>query len=174
MKIYEKIIYRQLYTFFDNILSKSQCGFRKGFSAQHCIIVMLEKWRRSIDNKGCSGVLLTDLSKAFDCLCHELFIAKLEAYGLSYNSLMFIDSYLRNRFQRVRVNSSYSKWSEILSGVPQGSILGPLLFNIYLCDLFLFVTENIANYADDNSPYANEKDIDSVIKKLEDDTNALY
>ena len=97
-KIYEKILYNQLYTYFDDVLSNSQCGFRKGFSAQHCIIVMLEKWRKSIDNKACSWVLLTDLSKAFDCLCHELFIAKLEAYGLYYNSLKFIDSYLGNRY----------------------------------------------------------------------------
>ena len=172
-KIYEKILYRQLYTYFDHILSVSQCGFRKGFSAQHCIIVMLEKWKKSVDKKGSSGVLLTDLSKAFDCLSHELLIAKLEAYGLSYSSLKFIDSYLRNRFQRVRVNSSYSKWSEILSGVPQGSILGPLIFNIYLCDLFFCLSEDIANYADDNSPYATEKDIDTVIKTLEGETKAL-
>ena len=173
LKIYEKVLYNQLYTFFDSILSILQCGFRKAFSTQHCIIVMLEKWKKSVDNKGCSGILLTDLSKAFDCLCHDLLIAKLEAYGVSYKSLKFIDSYLKERYQRVRVNSNYSKWSEILSGVPQGSILGPLLFNIYLCDLFMFVTPNISNYADDNSPYANDKDTESVIKTIEDDAKAL-
>ena len=110
---------------------------------------MLEKWRAALDRKGFCGVLLTDLSKAFDCLSHELLIAKIDAYGFDYISTKLIYSYLTSRYQRVRINSSFSTWSEILFGVPQGSILGPTLFNIYLIDLFLF-TENddIANFAD--------------------------
>ena len=140
------------------------CGFRKGYNAQHCLLVMLEKWRTSLDKKGCSGVLLTDLSKAFDCLSHDLLIAKLAAYGFDYNSIKLLYSYLTNRHQRVRLNSNYSTWSEIITGVPQGSILGPLLSNIYLSDLFLFTEDSdIANYADDNSPYACNADYISVI-----------
>ena len=89
---------------------------------------------------------------AFDRLSHELLIAKLEAYGLDYTPLKLMHSYLNDRYQRVRVNSKYSSWSEIICGVPQAQ------FNIYLSDLFLFVSPNIANYADDSSPYATSTD----------------
>ena len=167
-KIYERILYNQLYNTFDNILSISQCGF----SSQHCLIVMLEKFKESIDRKECCGALLTDLSKAFDCLSHDILIAKLEAYGFDYISLKLMHSYL-NRFQIILVNSKYSLWSEIICGVPQGSILGPLLFNIYLSDLFIFVSPNIVNYADDNSPYATSKDTKSVINHLENEAKSL-
>ena len=158
----------------DSKLSVHQCGFRKGYSAQHCLLVMLEKWKITLDKKGCCGVLLTDLSKAFDCLSHDLLIAKVDAYGFEYMSTKLIYSYLINRHQRVRINSNYSTWSDIITGVPQGSILGPLIFNIYLIDLFLFTDDaDIANYADDNSPYACDLDMDAVILQLEKDSKVL-
>ena len=74
-KIYERCLYNQIQTYFDNILSKYQCGFRKGFNAQHCLVSMIEKWKESVDSGGAFGALMTDLSKAFDCLHHELLIA---------------------------------------------------------------------------------------------------
>ena len=173
-KIFERLLFCQINDFMDSKISKYQCGFRNFFSAQHCLILMLEKWRTSVDNKGCAGSLLTDLSKAFDCLNHDLLIAKLEAYGFDYLSLNLISSYLSNRYQRVRINSSYSLWSEIITGVPQGSILGPLIFNIYLSDLFLFEMNSvIINYADDNTPLTCDKDMNSVISKLENDSKIL-
>ena len=135
-KIFEKLMFKEISQFFDKIFSKYQCGFRKGFSTQQRLLAMLEKWKRSIDNGKSFGVLLTDLSKAFDCLDHELLIAKLNAYGFHLSALKLIHDYLSNGKQRTKINSTYSKWHEILFGVPQGSILGPLLFNIYLIDLF--------------------------------------
>ena len=111
-----------------------------------------------------------DLSKAFDCLNHELLIAKLSAYGFSTSALRLIHSYLNERKQMVKVNGSFSTWREITIGVPQGSVLGPLLFNIYLNDLFMFVKDaEICNYADDTAIYACDSDIESVVKTLESD-----
>ena len=121
------------------------------------------------------GALLTDLSKAFDWLYHDLLIAKLNAYGFSLPTLRLIHDYLLNRRQRTRTNNSYSKWMEIVLGVPQGSILGPLLFNIFLADLFFIVNStDIANYADDNTPYATANDIDSLIASLEEASESLF
>ena len=157
-KVYERCLYDQIQFYFDKILSKYQCGFRKGYNSQHCLIALIEKWKKSVDNGGAFGALLTDLSKAFDCLSHELLIAKLDAYGFDKKSLTLIFNYLSNRQQRVKINDSYSSWSEILFGVPQGSILGPLLFNIFICDMFYFMADfEIANYADDSTPFCAKK-----------------
>ena len=99
-----------------------------------------------------------DLSKAFDTVNHDLLIAKLEAYGFSVNSLSYIHSYLNKRLQKTNVNNNYSSWKEIFTGVPQGSILSPLLFNIYINDIFLFVDEAfLSNYADDTVLYSIHK-----------------
>ena len=107
---------------------------------------MIEKWRKFLDAGGAFEALLTDLSKAFDCLPHELLIAKLHAYGMDVPSLKLLHSYLTKRKQRVKLNGTYSSWSEILFRVPQGSILGPLFFNIFLYDLFQFFPDvDIAN-----------------------------
>ena len=91
-----------------------------------------------------------DLSKAYDCLLHDLLITKLEAYGLDYGSLNLLLDYLRK--QRTKVGSAYSKWSKIRRGIPQGSILGPLLFNIFINDIFMIIKQSdICNSADDNT-----------------------
>ena len=174
-KIYEKFLYYQLCEFFEDKLSIFQCGFRKGFSAQHCLIPLLEKWKAAVDNNKSFGALLTDLSKAFDCLPHELLVAKLHAYGLDTSSLRVVYNYLKNRKQRLRINTSYSSLSDLLYGVPQGSILGPLLFNIYLTDLFFLIEESdIANYADDCSLYTSGDKSKDVIKALENDSKLLF
>ena len=125
-KVFEICLHKQISDFFDTILSKYQCSFRKGHGAQHCLIALLEKWRESIHRGLEFGILLTDLSKAFDCPPHDLFAAKLFAYGFDDKALHFIYDYLRHRKQRTKIADSYSSWQEILYGVPQGSILGPL------------------------------------------------
>ena len=92
---------------------------------------MIEKWHQSLDKRGHYGALLTDLSKAFDCLSHDLLTAKLHAYGFDMRALRLLHNYFTNRSRRVMINSTFSSWEEILCGLPQGSILGPLLFNIF-------------------------------------------
>ena len=119
------------------------------------------------DNVGAFDALLTDLSKAFDCLPHELLIAKLDAYGFDKSSLKLIHSYLFNRKQRVKINDRYRSWSEISFGVPQGSILGPLLFNILICHMFNLLEDfDIANYADDSTPYCSGRSAGFVVNNL--------
>ena len=113
-KIFEKIICRQLSNHFDNILSKFQCGFRKGYSPQHCLLLMVDKWKKAVDNHKVFGAVLTDLSKAFDCICHDLLIAKLNAYGLSLSSLKPISNDLQNRKQRNKIGSIYRYWAPVI------------------------------------------------------------
>ena len=120
------------------------------------------------DNNKAFRVLLTDLSKGFNCLSHDLLIAKLHAYGLDIDSFN-IQDYLSNRKQRTNVDSFYGSWEAVFSGVPQGSILRPLLFNIFMCDMFLILKGTyFTGYADDNTPFAVRDNKTDVIKASEE------
>ena len=174
-KVFEKCLYKQISSYFDDIFSKYQCGFRKGFGAQHCLIAIIEKWRDSMDKSKFFGAILTDLSKAFDCLPHDLLAAKLSAYGFDNNSTKFLFDYLTNRKQRTKIGQVYSSWDKITSGVPQGSILGPLIFNIDLIDIFYILSNyDIASYADDNMPYVTCETMESLIESLEKISEEIF
>ena len=155
---------KQISFYIDQFLSLYMGGYRKGFSTQQAILSLIEKWKKVIDNKGCGGAILMDLSKAFDTSNHDLSIAKLHVYGFSKESLKLIKGYLTNRWRRTKLITVFSKWTEILLGVTQGSVLGPLLFNIYIKDLF-FLTENtnICNYVDDTTFYTCDSDLNHLI-----------
>ena len=102
-KIYERCLYDQILDIFNDIFSKYQCGFRKNYSTQYALLLMIEKWRESVDSGNVFGALLTDLSKAFDCLPHDLILAKLHAYGFDEMSLKLMHDYLSGRQQRTKI-----------------------------------------------------------------------
>ena len=136
---------------------------------------MTEKFKESIDKGNAFGALLTDLSKAFDCIDHTLLIAKLSAFGVSPLSLKLLYSYLSNRTHQIKINENFNDRTDIEFGVPQGSILGPILFNINMIDLFYKCEDsNVANYADDTTPYSCATDIPSVALELQASATKIF
>ena len=122
-----------MHTYFSNFIPQYQCGFCKGYSAQHCLLAMAEKMKEARYNKTVCAADLTDLSKTFECLLHDVLIAKLHVFGgFDFMSLKVIHAYLNDRIQVTKVGTFYSETLQILYGVPQGSVLGPRLFKVHL------------------------------------------
>ena len=165
---------QQLSDFFDRISSVLLSAFRKRYSCQSVLLNMIEHFKKSLDNGEYVACLSMDLSKAFDCLPHCLTIFKLYSYGVSREACTLIASYLRSRKQRIKLGNSRSDWAELLKGVPQGSILGLLIFNIFLNDIFYFVSNSdLYNYADDNCISVSHKDISVLSAQLENEAQVM-
>ena len=156
-KIYEKVVADQVYHAFAPSLSPNLSGYLTGHSCCTALLKTVEDWRLSLDNREAVATLAIDLSKAFDSVCHGLLLAKLRAYGFTDQALELMSNYLKDRRQRVKLDGIYSDWKPLKVGVPQGSLLGPLLFNIYINDLNLQVTNSsLRLYADDITEYASD------------------
>ena len=133
----------------NNILSSSQHGFRAQHSCQTQLLETIHDWAKSIDNKSSTHAIFLDFSKAFDTVPHQRLILKLERYGIRGHLLDWLRAFLMGRRQRVCINNHYSNWTNVTSGVPQGSVLGPLLFIIYINDIESNIKSKIRLFADD-------------------------
>ena len=167
-KLFEAVLVQQLSLYFDDIFSPYISGFRKKHSCQDVLLHYTENCKKALDNKMVYGSLLTDLSRAFDSLPHGLLIAKLHAYGVCKTSCMLILNYLSERYQRVKLGNVRSDWLELTKGCPQGSLFGPLAYNIFSNDLILLIQDmcDTYNYADDNSIGCGGSSENEFINKL--------
>ena len=142
------------------------CGFRKAHSTKHALFKLFQSWQKELDDGGSVGTILMDLSKAYDCIPHELLIAKLKCYGIGNGSLRLLLDYITNLKQRTKIGSYFSSWCDINTGVLQGSILGPLLFNIFVNDFFSITKSEVCNFADDNTLYSCNKNLEHIFQTL--------
>ena len=159
----------------DPALSKYLARFRQNHNTQQILLRMIESWW-AFQNKGQKiGAILMDLSKALDTLNHKLLFKKLQAYSFDKNLLTFIEIHFINKKQRTKISDSFSKYRRIITGVPQGSILGHLYFNFLINDLFLNIDKStLCNYADNNTLYTWGNDAIAVINKLKQKFSKIF
>ena len=168
-KVYEKVIYNQWPDYSESFLNNILCGFQKAHSMQHALLKLLQSWQQVLDNGGFIGTILMDLLKAYDCIPHNLLIAKLECYGVDKANLGLLLDYITYRKQLTKIDSSFSSWCHINTGVPQESILGPLLFNIFINNFFSTQMSEVCNFADDSTLFCGDKNLDLVFLNLDSD-----
>ena len=149
-------------------------SFQKNHSTHHALLKMIETWKTKLNMSHKVGVIYMDLSKVFDSLNHETLIAKLKCYGLDQHAVELFRSYLSNRYQCCKMNNTLGDWRKIITGVPQGSILGSLLFNIFLNDIFFFLKDaNLGNCGDYSTLYVYNKKSETVICSLRQEFSIL-
>ena len=167
-KIIEKVIHNQTQNFLDdnNILYEFQSGFRKKYSTESCLSFLNDKISKGFDSGLYTGMILIDLQKAFDTIDHDLLLKKMKVLGFSVNVIKWFKSYLSHRNFRVKVNKTLSDDGEITCGVPQGSILGPLLFLLYVNDMPQALSCDLLLYADDSCLVFQDKSINKIENKL--------
>ena len=142
--------------------------FQQSHGAQHAPSRLLQPWQKELHESAYTGTVLMDLSKAYGYVPHDLVFSKFEAYDFDNISLKLFHSYFSNRKQRVKIGSAISEWIDILTGIPQGSILGPLIFNIFINDLIMFIEKtDICNFADHNTLYKSSPSLSVVLNCLE-------
>ena len=172
----EKHVHSVLYSYLikHSLLSSSQSGFRRLHSCETALINIMDSWMEAIDKGKLIGTIFLDLSKAFDLVDHDILLHKLRIYGLSSNAHQWFKSYLTDRKQCTYIEGVYSAQGNLTCGVPQGSVLGPLLFLIHLNDLDLFLTHAKADmYADDTSFHVSGKNIEEINKRLNKDAGIV-
>ena len=161
-KIFEKIIFNSLYNYLNtnNLITRNQSGFRPGDSTTNQLTYLVNEIHEAFEDKNSLEVraVFLDISKAFDKVWHTGLIFKLRQNGVSGSLLRLFESYLHNRHQRVVINGSHSEYLPVESGVPQGSVLGPLLFLVYINDLEKNIKSNIKFFADDTMLFSVVKD----------------
>jgi hypothetical protein len=168
----EKIIRDTLMSHMEenNFFTVHQHGFRKGRSCVTQLIEVVEKWSEELDNHNSIDTIYLDFQKAFDTVPHKRLMHKLKGYGISGNLLHLIEDFLHDRKQRVLLNGAHSAWSTVTSGIPQGSVLGPILFTIYINDLTDVIENMVKLVADNTKVYAavnNTDEIDSLQSDIE-------
>jgi len=173
-KVFEAVVRDEVLKFLDkyNLIKDSQHGFRKGRSCLTNLLLFLDQVLRSVDEGTCVDIVFLDLAKAFDKVPHGRLLEKLRKHGIGGKILAIIGDWLRGRRQRVCIKGEQSTWEEVWSGVPQGSILGPLLFLIFINDLEDSISGNVFKFADDTKIFRQVRDVQDNIS-MQADLNRL-
>ena len=174
-KVIEKIVQKQLMNFLDEnkLLSTRQFGFRAKMSTELAATLLLDDVRKNVDKGKLVGAVFIDLSKAFDTISHSKVLTKLPSYGIDGKELRWFEDYLFNRPPQVSYNGVLSEPQHLKSGVPQGSIIGPLLFVLFFNDITDAIETNVIKYADDTVIYWADKDVSNLSKILTNEMTKL-